>query len=291
MKTKFAIVILHYLTIDDTKDCVSSIIEKSSKKNIDIIIVDNGSYNNSGYILKKLYKDNKNIHILLSKKNIGFANGNNIGIKYAVNKLDVDFVIVLNNDTCIIDDNFFDKIEKEYKKTQFAVLGPKIILPNNKVDYYSKKYDIININYYKRSLLYIKLKYIFYKLYLGKLFNIIMSKRANIINRNNQKKVIDKREENVILHGCCLIFSRTYLDLFDNIDDRTFMYYEEDLLAIRLIKNKLKSIYNPDIFILHKDDGATNELTKTKRKKILFITKHQIKSLKIIIKELKTNID
>ena len=290
MKSKFAFVILHYLTTDDTIECVSSILDKSNN-NVDIIIVDNGSNNNSGNILKGLYKNNKNIHIIISKDNLGFANGNNLGLKYAVNKLNVDFVVVLNNDTCIIDDNFYNKIEKEYKTSQFALLGPKIILPNNKVDYFTKSNNIINTNYYKRSLWYIRLKYIFYKIYLGKLFDVIMKKRANIINHHNPKKVIDKRQENVILHGCCLIFSRKYLDLFDSIDDRTFMYYEEDLLGIRLIENDLKSVYNPDIYILHKDDSATNKLTKTKRRKILFITMHQIKSLKIIIKELKTNID
>ena len=67
---KFVYLILHYISIDETKKCVESIISKSKKKNYDIVIVDNASPNNSGLQLKEVYKNNKNIHIILNKKNL-----------------------------------------------------------------------------------------------------------------------------------------------------------------------------------------------------------------------------
>ena len=129
---RFAFVILHYYTIEDTKKCVESILEKCN--NVYIVIVDNASPNNTGKELEKLYKTNNKIKVILSKENLGFAKGNNIGFKYAKEKLNADFIIMCNNDTYLLQDDFLNLIEEEYKISKFAVLGPKILLPNNKIN-------------------------------------------------------------------------------------------------------------------------------------------------------------
>ena len=98
---------------------------------------------------------------------------------------------------------------------------------------------------------------------------------------------VNKRMEDVIIHGSFIIFSKDYISRFDGIDDRTFMYMEEKLLFIRIKKNNLKSVYNPELIVFHKEDSATNSLNKTNRLKRLFLYKNAIKSLKIIIDELK----
>ena len=92
---KHTFLILHFNTIKDTKRCVESIRERYSKVNI--VIVDNGSSNNSGEELKKYYKDDKNIHMVISKDNLGFACGNNLGIKYIKDHIDTDFIIMINS--------------------------------------------------------------------------------------------------------------------------------------------------------------------------------------------------
>ena len=117
MENKIVFLILHYITLEDTKKCVSSILERyPNNENIEIVIVDNNSNNNSGKELVKLYNDNNRIHIILLDKNLGFARGNNEGFKYAKEKLKADFIIMINNDTYLIQNDFCKIIEEEYKK-------------------------------------------------------------------------------------------------------------------------------------------------------------------------------
>ena len=71
------------------------------------------------------------------------------------------------------------------------------------------------------------------------------------------------------------------------MDDRTFLYREEELLSIRLKKHNLNSVYSPNLQILHNEDSSTNAITKSNRKKQIFVDKNLINSTKILIKELK----
>ena len=166
MKQKFVFVILHYITIEDTKKCVESIINRFN--DVNIVIVDNASPNNSGQKLLEMYKDFENIKVILNDCNLGFANGNNIGFKYAKYKLNADFIILCNNDTYILQDNFLKLILDEYSKSKFAILGPKILLPNNKINPVNAKE--INIKMIKRDLLRMQIDYITSILYINDIY-------------------------------------------------------------------------------------------------------------------------
>jgi len=274
---KFVFLILHYYSINDTINCVNSIIDNYD--NYEIVIVDNGSKNNTGNELKNKYKNNKRIHVLLSKDNVGFARGNNIGFKYIKDNLDFDFIIMINNDIEMIDKDFLIKINDNYSKYNFSVLGPKIILPNGNINYYKTK---INTYDEQKKLI----RYLYFRLFLNYLFltSIIEKyrKRKRKEIRYNNRKI-----KNIVLHGSCLIFSKNYINLFDGLDDRTFLYCEEELLYIRLIKNKLISLYDPNMKVLHNENGSTNSSIINSRKRNIFIDKNLIKSNKILLKELK----
>lgn len=289
-KYKFAFVILHYHTIDDTKKCVESIFEKCKNKHVEIVIVDNASKNGTGKELEFLYKDNSKIHVIINKENLGFSKGNNIGFKYAKEKLSADFIIMCNNDTYLLQENFLDLIIKEYETSSFAVLGPKVLLPNNKINPIIK--NLPTVKKLKKQLIKIKLDYITSLLYINKVYIGLKDLLKNVLIKLKLKKKIEleddtnKRYENIVLHGCFFIFSKKYIEKFDGLDDRTFLYGEEELLAIRLKNNNLKSVYNPEIEIFHNEDSATNTITKNNRKKKIFVCKNQIKSMKILLEEM-----
>lgn len=281
---KFAFLILHYNNIDETKKCINSIQEKCKEKNYEIVIVDNFSSNGSGAEVKKIYESTKNIHVILNKENLGFARGNNVGFKYIKENIKPDYIIMCNNDTYLLQENFCDLIELEYNKNLFAIMGPKILLPNNKINYYSV--DLSNINKYKIRILKYKLNLFILKC---PLYNIL-KKIKNMISKKNKQEVNLNVEmsysENIILHGCFLVFSRKYIDLFDGIDDRTFLYGEEQLLYLRAKKNNLKTIYNPEIIIFHNEHSSTESNADSRRKKI-FYYENSLKSMKIVLEELK----
>lgn len=287
---KIAFLILHYNTINDTKKCVSSIEKKLAEGDYIIVIVDNCSPNNSSEQLKELYKGNSNIKLLFSEKNLGFANGNNLGFRFIKKNYNVDFIAMINNDTYLLQNDFLKIVEQEYEKSQFAVLGPKILLPNNKTTPIQQKLITLKeiksrkkryIAMYFCNLLYIQFLYdLVKKIYL----KLKPTEKSNLYSEQN----VDLRQENIVLHGAFLIFSKEYIDKFDGIDSRTYMYLEEKILAVRLKKYGLKSVYNPKLKIFHNEDSATNSVKKNRREKNLFIYKNAYNSAKILIKELES---
>jgi GT2 family glycosyltransferase len=120
-----SIIILNYFGEKVIEKNIVSLINLNYPKNkYEIIVVDNGSKDKSKKILKKLAKKYSQIKLIFSPKNLGFAGGNNLGIKEAKGK----YVILLNND-CVVDKNWLKNLIKTAEKDEkiFAV-GSKIYL-------------------------------------------------------------------------------------------------------------------------------------------------------------------
>lgn len=284
---KIGFVILHYYTQKDTISCVESIQTKMKKENYEIVIIDNGSKNESGKLLKKKYENEDKIHVLIQKENLGFAKGNNIGFKYAKEQLKCNYIVLLNNDTCILQEEFFNLIKEEYNKSGFAVLGPKIYLLKNQIN--PVNLNSLSIQRIKKELRSDSLNLFFSYMGLYQLYTNTKKWIKKLLKKNIVQNLADVNTyyKNIILHGCCLIFSPIYVEKFNGLDERTFLYHEEELLFYRLQKNKMISVYNPKIEIFHAEDSATNAITVTDRKKRIFVYKNKIKSGKILYYELK----
>jgi GT2 family glycosyltransferase len=93
---KVLISVLNYNNFESTKNCVLSILD-CSLKNVEIYIVDNNSPDNSYQKLKDFFKDLK---VINSKSNNGYAAGHKIAVNYAI-KNKFDFIWVLNNDLTV----------------------------------------------------------------------------------------------------------------------------------------------------------------------------------------------
>lgn len=127
------IIVLNYINYQDTIKCVESL-KKLDYSNFQIIIVDNASPNKSGDILKE--KFNKNYIFLQCEKNLKYSGGNNFAVDYILKKLKKpDYVLILNNDTKIIDKQMLAILVKHAKAIKdLGVISPKIIRPNGKED-------------------------------------------------------------------------------------------------------------------------------------------------------------
>lgn len=280
---KFAFVILHYYTVEDTINCVKSIKELENYENVEIVIVDNASPNGSGKEIKEKYKNDEKIHVILSEENLGFARGNNLGFEYAKKTLNANFIVLCNNDTKVLQKDFMSRVENKYKESSCAVIGPKIILKDGTINKLYLKLPTVDefkkeISIFKRNL---------FCNYLGIESLLRRIKKRIIADKDTSQE--EKREEehqNIILHGCFWIFTPKYVEVFDGLDNRTFMYREEELLAIRLKKSGLVSIYDPDIEIYHAEYGSTSAVNKKDRFKRRFFYKNQLKSCEIILEEL-----
>lgn len=274
-------IILHYKNIKDTLECIDSI-QKLNLENSKIVVVENGSLDSSTVILRN-FKDK--IDIVFNDKNYGFAKGNNEGIKYAKNKYNPEYYVVINNDIIINDKNIINEIHRINELYDFDVLGPKIISRNN-------------VNQNPNYLVLSKIKDIIR--HLIKLNIIIILIKVNLydsfkkLKNNNKMNSITDNEETVLidipLHGAALIFSNKYVARYSKpFDEATFLYGEEEFLNYRRIRDNLTFAYTPYIKVFHKEDASLNGLFEgSNNKKIEFVIKNSRYSLtKLLFKKLK----
>lgn len=101
---KVSIIILNWNGKADTLACLNSL-QKSTYSNQDIIVVDNGSGDDSVEQITSLYPS---VILLETGENLGYAEGNNVGIRYALEH-HADYILLLNNDTVVAPD-FLDQL-------------------------------------------------------------------------------------------------------------------------------------------------------------------------------------
>lgn len=94
------IIILNWNRSLDTINCIKSIKKNTTYKHYDVFCIDNGSKKNELIKLRKYCEKNK-LELYELKKNMGFAGGNNIGLKKALNCNKYQFLVTLNNDTLV----------------------------------------------------------------------------------------------------------------------------------------------------------------------------------------------
>lgn len=278
---QFSFVILHYQTIEETIQCVNSILNYINNPHYNIVIVDNASNNGSGVELKKKYSAYTNVYILQNKENLGFAKGNNIGFRFAKHDLKSNFIALLNNDTLINQPDFIERIFDKFKNDKFDIIGPDVLSINSNTNQSPKPLSIRNKKILKRLILHhIILLFLTY-FHLDKVlekFKKRIFKKSFI--QNIRKKEFDYESEmrGVKLSGCCLIFSPQFIECYEGLFDKTFLYSEEEILFYMMKRDKKKIIYFPDIKIYHKEDATLNFSFNSNLRRRRFYYKNYIKS-------------
>lgn len=292
---KVSFVILHYMALVDTIECVESIVNNINYTDYTIIIIDNNSSNNSGKELEKLYLNNKNVKVILSESNLGFAKGNNLGYSYAKQELKSDFIILINNDTIINQSNFIELALNTFNRTQYYVLGPDILSIQGEACHQNPqrmkgltKKEVKKL-IRRTDYAYIK-SYFKYITHLQSIMRTLKKIFTKFLNINDSEKhiaenLITEEAENVQLHGACIILSKLYIEYFDYaFFPETYMYMEEDILYYLCMKNNFKTVYNPKMQILHKEDASTDIIMNSTLEKVLFKLKHSRYSVRILYK-------
>jgi GT2 family glycosyltransferase len=275
--------------LDETEACVQSIQANIDTPEYHIVIVDNHSPNQTGKKLAEKYATSDNVSVILSEENLGFARGNNLGIDYARKILKAKFVCAMNNDTILEQKDFFKCVQEEYTVHNMAVIGPMVINNDGAIHKYGGGISL-NKSKFEEVLLTMTNPSFKTKL-LRQLY--IMPIFGKYIKNYFLKKIFrdcgdyyENYHEDVLLFGCCLIFTPTFFEKLDGFNPKTFMYREEELLLLALRKKNLKSAYCPKLQIRHIGEKATSTDYKTAQQREAFHIKYQIESLKILIDEL-----
>ena len=276
-------IILNYKSLNDTIECIESINKLNCNEKISIIVVDNNSMNlEQQKVILKYTKD-----LILLNENIGFAKGNNIGCEYAIKKYKPDFLCVINSDTIINQNNFIDLIYELYEQYSFDVLGPKILPEKTESCNPFKAYT--TLDEVQKKIIYTQ-KLI--KIYENKFLRLMLEFYLYIKSFFRKEKSITNGmnlQMNVALHGCALIFPKKYYEKFEHIFyPGTFLFHEEEFLYLRCKKNKLISLYSPDIEIIHKEgQSIAKKFNNKKYESLIFRNKEILKSLNLLKEEMK----
>jgi GT2 family glycosyltransferase len=120
---KIAIVILNWNGKKDTLECLASL-RHLTYSNYEIIVVDNGSTDDSIEAIKLLHPE---AHIIAKTKNLGFAGGCNFGMRYALEK-GADAICLLNNDAVVDPLILSSFVERVQKDPTIGILGAQILM-------------------------------------------------------------------------------------------------------------------------------------------------------------------
>lgn len=264
-------VILHYKVLTVTEESIKFIL-KQNYDNIKIIVVDNFSNNSSIEALKNKFDNNDKLEFVLLERNYGFAKANDIGYSIAKHKYNASYIVVMNNDVMIKDDQFCNKLLMLNLPEQIGVVGPDILTLNEEHQN-PLKACIITKTQLKKAISVTK-----FKLVLVPLFYKLKRKKEKI-----NVTFIKTSQRNVPLHGACIIFLRPFIQKFEfAFYPDTFLYGEEDILFYLARKQGIEFLYEPLLKVQHMEDVSTNSISVNRKNKRIFQLKHSLKSLTIL---------
>lgn len=126
------VVILNYNTYQDTAKLVEALQRQTIAPKLQIVVVDNASPNGSYEHLKPLEKQFTGVYVLQTGENLGYARGNNFGLKYLEENIRPEYVAILNNDV-ILPDDCFEKLAAKYPDLEDAcIISPVQLNPQGK---------------------------------------------------------------------------------------------------------------------------------------------------------------
>lgn len=241
---KICAVVLNYKAYEETVACVKSILSQDYD-NFEVVVVENGSNNDSLTKLNEAFSDDRFVHILSSAENLGFAKGNNLGITFAKDELKADYVFVVNSDI-IVPANLFKAVcGVDY--TGVGAISPTVYKADG-------RYQLPNEN---TNDVRKRIKYLATHLMIAKLRTVFKYKKSKKVCKTKEIKIPDKWND-YVLQGCSYFLTPAFFEKYKKLYPKTFLYWEEINLLYYLYKADLKAILIKTEPVIHKDKVSTN---------------------------------
>ena len=123
-RKKVSIILLNWNNWNETKECLESL-RNVDYPNFEVLVVDNGSNEGERKELRRFKVYDLRFKILWNANNLGFAGGNNVGIKYAL-EYGADYVMLLNNDAIAAPDFLTELVKAAASDSSLGILGSRI---------------------------------------------------------------------------------------------------------------------------------------------------------------------
>ncbi len=218
MSARVLIIILCYNGIADTLACLESL-QRVEYPSYDVLVVDNASSDGTPETVRAQFPL---VTVIENGANLGFAAGNNVGLRYAL-RHGYDYALLLNNDTEVAPDFLDCLVEVAASDPSIGAVGP-------------------TITYYDRPDL------------IWSAGGVIDWRRGAARMRTDEVDTGREREpvEVDFVTGCTLLVGRAALERAGLLDERFFMYFEETEWCVRIRRAGFRIVYVPQSRVLHK---------------------------------------
>ena len=220
MNKQLAIILVNWNSFELTSDTIYSL-QKTSFKNFDCIVVDNGSTVNEADALQKAFPE---IILIRLQENKGFTGGNNCGIQYALDK-GYEYIMMLNNDVEVAPDFLAPLINKLKADQTIGAVQPLIYFHHDK-----------NLIWNAGTR---------YNPWLGICSTIDYNKRDDKHAAINIQNKLDW------ITGCAFMMRASVLEKVGLLKEKYFIYYEDVDLSFRIKEAGFKLAYEPSAVIYH----------------------------------------
>nr|WP_300324903.1 glycosyltransferase family 2 protein [uncultured Anaerostipes sp.] len=224
-----AIVLVNFNGAEDTIECLSSLADAKINGDNQVIVVDNKSTDDSIERLQYA-REEYNFILLESDSNVGFAGGNNIGIKYALEH-GCEYILLLNNDT-VVEQDFLQQLLSGFNYSENAGMTTCKILLNSSRD--TVWYDG------------------------GALSKVTGRTEHFNYGKKDSNATLTPREV-TFASGCCMCLSRKAIQTVGLLNEDFFLYEEDTDYCYMLTKAGLSIVYVPQGIIYHKVSASTGQ--------------------------------
>lgn len=220
-----SVIILTYNVRDLTVSCVRSLLAdiSHSPKNIEVLVADNGSTDDTVEVLRR---DFPTVKLILNGTNLGFSRGNNEGLKAAKGR----YLLLLNSDTEVYDNALNTLIEFMDAHPEAGACGPQLLNQDGSLQPSGRELPTLWSVFTGMTHLYRLWKTDFY-LERGRDYNKV--KRVGEVS------------------GAALLVRKTVYDQVGGFDPNLFIYYEDVDWCKRIADAGYAIYYVPDAKIMH----------------------------------------
>lgn len=225
MKTNAVVIVPNWNGADFLSKCLKSLQGQSLKT--DIIVVDNGSKDDSIRIVEKEFPD---VRLIKNPENLGFAGGVNAGIKKALG-LGYDYIALFNNDA-VADKNWTKLLAQELRSNAEvgAAAGKLLKLDGKSIDSTGDYYSI---------------------------WGLSMARQRS----ESSEKAIDKVQKVFGATAGACMYKREAVQDIGLFDEKFFAYYEDTDYNFRLQLRGWKILYVPGATAYHAIGGTSGKLS------------------------------
>ncbi|MEM8762253.1 MAG: glycosyltransferase family 2 protein [Bacteroidota bacterium] len=240
MKPLVSIITVNYNESLVTMEFLESV-RKLTYPKVEVIVVDNASPNDDPDAIKTAFPE---IQLIKSHENLGFAGGNNLGVKHSKG----EFLLFVNNDT-IVPEHFLEPLlETLQNDSNIGMVSPKIKF----------HWDPTLIQYAGYTPM-----------------NKWTIRNSSIGYHQKDDGTYDVPKETQSIHGAAMMVPRRVVDAVGMMTEIYFLYYEEHDWAEMIKRAGYKIFYQPKSYILHKESVSTGKFSPLKtyyisRNRILF---------------------